>query len=60
MDEQDDLFGDERILAHLTEQPGGTAAETVKSVLDAVRAHAGKATQSDDISIVASRWQGLS
>jgi sigma-B regulation protein RsbU (phosphoserine phosphatase) len=58
MDEQDDLFGDERILAHLIEQPGATAAETVRSVLGAVRAHAGKATQSDDISIVASRWVG--
>lgn len=55
-DETEELLGDERLLAHLAERPGTTAAETVQSVLAAVRAHVGRAKQSDDISIVASRW----
>ena len=55
-DEAEELFGEERLLSHLADQPGATASETVGSVLSAVRAHAGHAKQSDDISIVASRW----
>ena len=55
-DEGQDLLGDERVLAHLAERPGANAAETVASVLGLVKAHAGQAKQSDDISIVASRW----
>ena len=55
-DEAEELFGEERLLSHLAGQPGTTAAETVSSLLAAVRAHAGQAKQSDDISIVASRW----
>ena len=55
-DEQQELLGEERVLAHLAKRPGMTAAETVESVLARVKAHAGRAKQSDDISIVASRW----
>ena len=55
-DEAEELFGEERLLSHLADQPGATASETVLSLLSAVRAHAGHAKQSDDISIVASRW----
>ena len=55
-DEAEDLLGEERLLAHLAKRPGATAAETVESVLARVKAHAGRAKQSDDISIVASRW----
>ena len=55
-DEAEELFGEERLLSHLADQPGATASETVVSLLSAVRAHAGHAKQSDDISIVASRW----
>jgi sigma-B regulation protein RsbU (phosphoserine phosphatase) len=55
-DEAQDLLGDERLLAHLAKRPGASAAETVASVLARVKAHAGQAKQSDDISIVASRW----
>src|SRR6185295_18448453 len=51
-DETQELLGDEKLLAHLAEQPGAGAAETVQSVLGLVRAHAGRAKQSDDISIV--------
>ena len=55
-DEADELFGEERLLSHLAERPNATAPEIVHSLLAAVRAHAGHAKQSDDISIVASRW----
>ncbi len=55
-DEKQDLLGDEAVLAHLAKRPGANAAETVASVLGLVKAHAGQAKQSDDISIVASRW----
>jgi sigma-B regulation protein RsbU (phosphoserine phosphatase) len=55
-DEQQELLGDARVIAHLAKQPGTTAAETVQSVLARVKAHAGRAKQSDDISILASRW----
>jgi sigma-B regulation protein RsbU (phosphoserine phosphatase) len=55
-DEAEDLFGEERLLAHLAGCPGATATEIVHSLLAAVRAHAGPAKQSDDISIVAARW----
>jgi sigma-B regulation protein RsbU (phosphoserine phosphatase) len=55
-DEAQELLGEEKLLAHLAERPGAGAAETVQSVLGLVRAHAGRAKQSDDISIVASLW----
>jgi sigma-B regulation protein RsbU (phosphoserine phosphatase) len=55
-DEARELFGEERLLSHLAERSGATALEIVQSLLAAVRAHAGLAKQSDDISIVASRW----
>jgi phosphoserine phosphatase RsbU/P len=55
-DEAEDLLGDRRLLDHLSACPGTTAAETVGSVLAAVQAHVGTARQSDDISVVASRW----
>ncbi len=52
-DPAEELFGDDRLLARLAERPGRTAAETVESVLEAVRLHAGSAAQSDDITILA-------
>ena len=55
-DEAEDCLGEEQLLEHLRERPGVTAAETVQSVLAAVKAHVGDAKQSDDISVVASRW----
>jgi sigma-B regulation protein RsbU (phosphoserine phosphatase) len=58
--EAEEELGSDRLLAHLADRPGANAAETVQSVLAAVRAHAGHAKQSDDISIVASRWAPLS
>ena len=55
-DEAEDCLGEQQLLEHLSERPGVTAAETVQSVLAAVKAHVGDAKQSDDISVVASRW----
>jgi sigma-B regulation protein RsbU (phosphoserine phosphatase) len=54
-DPAEELFGDDRLLARLAERPGRNAAETVESVLEAVRHHAGSAPQSDDITILALR-----
>lgn len=55
-DEAEELFGEERLLSHFAERSDATASTIVQSLLAAVRAHAGQAKQSDDISIVASRW----
>jgi sigma-B regulation protein RsbU (phosphoserine phosphatase) len=49
------LFGEERLAACFAEGPAPTAAETVDRVLMAVRAFAGGAPQSDDITILALR-----
>ena len=53
---EEELFGDERLLAQLGCEPGQNAAGTVSSILQAVRSHATGAPQSDDISIVAVRY----
>jgi phosphoserine phosphatase RsbU/P len=49
------LFGEERIQACFAQEAGPTAAETVDGLLRAVRAFAGGAQQSDDITILALR-----
>ena len=54
-DPKEDLFGDARLVEQLAREPGGTAAETVDSILGAVRRHAAGAPQSDDVAIVAVR-----
>ena len=51
-----DLYGDERLHDHLASSPHGSARETACGVLDAVRAHADGAKQSDDITVVAVRF----
>jgi sigma-B regulation protein RsbU (phosphoserine phosphatase) len=53
-----ELFGEERLLAHLQVGPGGTARETTLGVLEAVRRHAAGTRPSDDITIVSVRHQG--
>jgi len=55
MDERDELFGDERLLAHLASAPGRTASETVSGLVGAVRRFVGKREPSDDIAILALR-----
>jgi sigma-B regulation protein RsbU (phosphoserine phosphatase) len=49
------LFGPERLRVCFAEGAGGTATESVERVLRAVRAFAGGAPQSDDITILALR-----
>jgi sigma-B regulation protein RsbU (phosphoserine phosphatase) len=49
-------FGEGRLLAHLADVSGLSPAETVASVLGAVRKHAGSHPQSDDITILAVRY----
>ena len=53
---EEELFGEERLLAQLGREPGQNAAGTVSSILEAVSRHAAGAPQSDDISIVAVRY----
>ena len=55
-DEAENCLGEQQLLGYLGQRPGVTAAETVQSVLEAVKAHVGAAKQSDDISVIASRW----
>ena len=57
MNEKDELFGDERLLAFLRE-PRPSAAETVSSLVAAVRAFVGKREASDDIAVLALRRKG--
>ena len=52
------LFGEERIQAHFAAGAGQTAADAVAGLLGAVRAFAGGAPQSDDITILAMRRTG--
>jgi sigma-B regulation protein RsbU (phosphoserine phosphatase) len=47
------VFGDARLTEQLATHPGRNAADTVMSVLGAVRQYAGDAPQSDDITVVA-------
>jgi sigma-B regulation protein RsbU (phosphoserine phosphatase) len=51
-----DMFGEERLVAHLAAQQGASAGDTVASVLAAVRQHAGEYPQSDDITVLAVRF----
>lgn len=52
----EELYGDERLLAHLSRAVGPHARATVEDLLADVRRHAAGAPQSDDIAIVALRW----
>jgi sigma-B regulation protein RsbU (phosphoserine phosphatase) len=53
-----ELFGEERLLAHLQASPGRTARETTLGVLEAVRRHGAGTKQSDDITVVSVRYCG--
>ena len=57
-DSNEELFGEERLLAHLEASPGRSARETTLGVLEAVRRHAAGAKQSDDITVVSVRYGG--
>jgi sigma-B regulation protein RsbU (phosphoserine phosphatase) len=55
-DEQ--LFGDERLTATLQSVAGRAPQEVVRTMLRDVRAFAGSAAASDDIAVLACRWNG--
>jgi sigma-B regulation protein RsbU (phosphoserine phosphatase) len=55
-DANQELFGEERLLAHLAASQKQSARETTLGVLDAVRRHATGAKQSDDITVVSVRY----
>ena len=55
LDPSEDLFGEERLLAHLEAAPGRDARETTVGIVEAVRRHAAGAKQSDDITVVSVR-----
>jgi phosphoserine phosphatase RsbU/P len=57
-DPNEELFGEERLLAQLQLSPGGSARETTLGLLEAVRQHAAGAQQSDDITVVSVRYAG--
>jgi sigma-B regulation protein RsbU (phosphoserine phosphatase) len=52
-----DFFGEDRLLAELAAVPGALPADIVSRVLNAVRVFAAGAPQSDDITILAARYQ---
>lgn len=54
----DELFGENRLLAELESSSGYSARETTLGVLEAVRRHAAGAKQSDDITVVSVRYDG--
>ncbi len=57
-DVNQELFGEERLLAHLQASPGRTARETTVGVVEAVRRYAAGAKQSDDITVLSVRYAG--
>ena len=57
-DSNEDLFGEERLMAELQTAPGRGARETTLDVLEAVRRHAAGAQQSDDITVVSVVYAG--
>ena len=57
-DPNEELFGEERLMAHLQAAPGRSARETTLGVLEAVRRHAAGAQQSDDITVVSVFYAG--
>jgi sigma-B regulation protein RsbU (phosphoserine phosphatase) len=59
MNEQDDFYGEERLLAALAAAPGARPAEIVSRVLADVRAFTAGAKQSDDITILVAQYAPL-
>ncbi len=56
LDEGGDFFTTDRLLQHLAKTPPGSTAEIARSVYEAVKAFAGRAPQSDDITVMAVRY----
>jgi sigma-B regulation protein RsbU (phosphoserine phosphatase) len=55
LDEKGDFFTTDRLLEHLAKTSRGTTAELARGVYDAVKSFAGRAPQSDDITVMAVR-----
>ena len=53
-----ELFGEERLLAHLQASTARTARDTTVGIVDAVRTHAAGTKQSDDITVLTIRYTG--
>jgi sigma-B regulation protein RsbU (phosphoserine phosphatase) len=56
MNPEEDFYGEDRLLSALAATSGGTLAEIVAHVMADVRAFAGAAKQSDDITVLAARY----
>ena len=57
MDNEDDFYGEDRLLAVLAATAGASAAEITRQVLSDVRAFAADAKQSDDITVLVVRYE---
>ena len=57
-DPNEDLFGEERLLAQLQGSPGQSAPDITRGVVKAVQDYAAGAQQSDDITVVSVRYAG--
>jgi sigma-B regulation protein RsbU (phosphoserine phosphatase) len=57
-DVNEQLFGEERLIAQLQRSAGQTARDITLGVVDAVRRYAAGAQQSDDLTVVAVRYAG--
>ena len=58
MNAEQQLFGDDRLLAFAEAQDGREPKELVERLLDSIRRFAGGAEQSDDITVLALRFRG--
>jgi sigma-B regulation protein RsbU (phosphoserine phosphatase) len=56
MNSEEDFYGEDRLLSALAATSGATLAEIVARVMADVRAFAGAAKQSDDITVLAARY----
>lgn len=56
MNEEDKLFGDRRLLEEVARMKDKSCKEVINGILQAVKSHAGKAQQSDDIAMLMIRW----
>jgi len=59
MDTDYQLYGNERLYELFSACQGRTAAQVVQAIMDDIRVHATGAEQSDDITVLAVRFQGV-
>ncbi len=56
LDEGGDFFTTDRLLRHLAKTPPGSTAAIARGVYETVKSFAGRAPQSDDITVMAVRY----